>query len=100
MGSVAASCSSPRCAMKDPYILEWVAHHLATGFTDIAICTNDCVDGSPALLDRLHELGLVTHLVNEVGPHDKAQLAAYARIEKLPVLREVDWAMVLDADEF
>jgi hypothetical protein len=27
-------------------------------------------------------------------------LAAYARIEKLPVLREVDWAMVLDADEF
>ena len=73
-----------------PYILEWVAHHLATGFTDIVICTNDCVDGSPALLDRLQELRVVTHLVNKVGPRDKAQLAAYARIEELPV----------DADEF
>ena len=52
------------------------------------------------MLDRLQELGLVTHLVNQVGPQDKAQLAAYARIEKLPVLREADWAMVLDADEF
>ena len=83
-----------------PYILEWVAHHLATGFTDIVICTNDCVDGSPALLDRLQELRVVTHLVNKVGPRDKAQLAAYARIEELPVLRETHWAMVLDADEF
>lgn len=27
-------------------------------------------------------------------------MAAYARIEKLPVLREADWAMVLEADEF
>ena len=59
-----------------PYILEWVAHHLATGFTDIVICTNDCVDGSPALLDRLHELGVITHLVHKVGPRDQAQLAA------------------------
>lgn len=83
-----------------PYIVEWVAYHLTIGFTDIVIATNDCVDGSPALLDRLQELGLVTHLVNRVGPADKAQLAAYAGIEKLPVVREVDWAMVLDADEF
>ncbi|MBV9200702.1 MAG: glycosyltransferase family 2 protein [Alphaproteobacteria bacterium] len=83
-----------------PYILEWVAHHLAIGFTDIVICTNDCVDESPALLDRLQELAPVTHLVNEVGADEKAQLAAYARIEKLPLLRDVVWAMVLDADEF
>jgi hypothetical protein len=40
-----------------PYILEWVAYHLAIGFTDIVICTNDCVDGSLALLERLQELG-------------------------------------------
>jgi hypothetical protein len=36
-----------------------------TGFTDIVICTNDCVDGSPALLDRLQELRVATHVVNQ-----------------------------------
>src|SRR5918993_5997334 len=47
-----------------PHILEWVAYHLAVGFTDIVICTNDCIDESPLLLDRLQQLGLVTHLAN------------------------------------
>jgi hypothetical protein len=83
-----------------PFVLEWVAYHLATGFTDVVICSNDCVDESPALLGRLQELGFVTHLVNDCGPGDKPQLAAYARAERLPVVRDADWAMVLDADEF
>ena len=83
-----------------PFILEWVTYHRAIGFTDIVICTNDCDDGSPDLLSRLQELGLVTHLHRDVEPGDKAQLSAYALAEKLPVLNEVDWAMVLDADEF
>ncbi|WP_132254068.1 glycosyltransferase family 2 protein [Methylobacterium segetis] len=83
-----------------PYILEWLAYHRAIGFTDIVVCTNDCVDGSPALLDRLQALGLVTHLAHAVAPDDKPQLAAYARAEALPVLAEAAWIMVLDADEF
>jgi hypothetical protein len=61
-----------------PFILEWVAYHLATGFTDVVICSNGCIDESPALLDRLQELGLITHLVNDCGPADKPQLAARA----------------------
>ena len=83
-----------------PYILEWLAYHRSIGFTDVVIGTNDCVDGSPALLDRLWERGFVTHQANAFDPADKPQLAAYARAETLPVLREADWAMVLDADEF
>ena len=83
-----------------PYILEWLAYHHSIGFTDIVICTNDCVDESPALLDRLQELACVTHLPHTVAPGDKPQLAAYARAEALPVLTEADWVMVLDADEF
>lgn len=82
------------------YILEWLAYHRSIGFADVVIGTKDCVDGSPALLDRLHERGLPTHQANAFGPEDKPQLAAYARAESLPVLREADWAMVLDADEF
>ena len=33
-----------------PYLLEWVAYHRLIGFTDIVVCSNDCVDGSPAHL--------------------------------------------------
>ena len=36
-----------------PFILEWVAHNLAIGADEIAIFSNDCTDGSDALLDRL-----------------------------------------------
>jgi hypothetical protein len=38
--------------MKDeaPYLLEWVAHHLAVGFTDIVVYTNDCTDGTVEML--------------------------------------------------
>jgi hypothetical protein len=83
-----------------PFILEWVAHHRAIGFTDILIASNDCVDGSPALLERLHRLGAITHLPVQPAPGEKPQLAAYAALERLPVVAEADWAMVLDADEF
>jgi Glycosyl transferase family 2 len=83
-----------------PFILEWVAYHLAVGFTDIVICTNDCVDESPLLLERLQELAPVIHLANPVRPDEEPQLVAYRRAEALPVVREADWLMVLDADEF
>lgn len=83
-----------------PYILEWVAYHLAAGFTDIVICTNDCVEQSPLLLERLQELGRVIHVANEVGPGEEAQLVAYSRAQQLPAVRDADWLMVLDADEF
>jgi len=48
--------------MKDeaPYLLEWFAHHMAVGFTDILVYTNDCSDGTDAMLMRLEELGRVT----------------------------------------
>jgi hypothetical protein len=44
--------------MKDeaPNLLEWFAHHLAVGFTDILVYTNDCTDGTVEMLQRLEEL--------------------------------------------
>ena len=46
--------------MKDegPYVIEWIAHHLAIGFTDLVVYTNDCSDGTDSMLIRLEELGL------------------------------------------
>ncbi len=83
-----------------PFVLEWAAYHLAIGFTDLVVCTNDCCDDSPALLDRLAALAPVTHLRTRVSPGGKAQLEAYAQAETLPIVRSAEWAMVLDADEF
>ena len=83
-----------------PYILEWVAYHRSIGFTDILICTNGCIDGSPSLVDRLDALGLAIHIRNDVPDGQEAQLSGYALAETHSILREADWAMVLDADEF
>ena len=44
-----------------PFLLEWVAHHKALGFDDIVICTNDCADGTDAMVRRLAEMGLARH---------------------------------------
>ena len=83
-----------------PFLLEWLAYHRSIGFTDVIVCTNHCVDGSPDLLDRLQALGYLDHLRNNVPEGTEAQLTGYALAERHPALAEADWAMVLDADEF
>jgi hypothetical protein len=47
-----------------PFILEWVAYHRSIGIGNFIVFSNDCADGTVELLDRLDELGLVTHLPN------------------------------------
>ena len=82
-----------------PYILEWLAYHRSIGFTDVLVCTNDCIDDSPALLDRLAELGLVVHLRSNPASQREAQLVAYTLAASHPLTDVADWAMVLDGDE-
>ena len=82
------------------YLLEWVAHARAAGFTDLLILTNDCADGTDAMADRLAALGLAAHVPNP-GPHPKgAQWAALDRAGRHPLWAAADWAMVHDIDEF
>jgi hypothetical protein len=83
-----------------PFLLEWIAYHRLIGFTDIIVCTNDCVDGSPELLDALADQGAVRHLRCAPGPEHQPQLFAYSRAEPLVRRIDPDWTMVLDADEF
>ncbi|MBT8475347.1 MAG: glycosyltransferase family 2 protein [Alphaproteobacteria bacterium] len=88
--------------MKDegPYVIEWVAHHLAVGFTDFVIYTNDCTDGTDKMLTRMQELGLVQHRNNAIPEGMKPQPSAlkYAQVE--PEVAASDWLLVFDADEF
>jgi hypothetical protein len=83
-----------------PYLLEWVAYHRLIGFTDIVVCSNDCVDGSPALLDALQGRGLLRHIPCNPGPDNKPQLFAYRQAEAVLSKTWPDVLMVLDGDEF
>ena len=83
------------------FLLEWLSHHRAVGFTDFLVLSNDCQDGSDLMLDRLEALGLLVHLRNP-APYDKAgvQFTAMKRAADHPLLAQVDWILPLDIDEF
>ena len=89
--------------MKDegPFVVEWVAHHLAVGFTEVMVYTNDCSDGTDTLLKRLEALEIGVHhreniMPEGVKPHPS--MLKLAGEEDLVI--NSDWLLVLDADEF
>jgi len=88
--------------MKDegPYVIEWVAHHLAVGFTDLVVYTNDCSDGTDDILIRLETLGLAHHRRNVIPDGLRPQPSALNHAQDEPVVQQSDWVMVFDADEF
>lgn len=82
------------------FLLEWLAHHRAVGFTDFLVFSNDCDDGTDTMLDRLGTMGELTHIRNP-GPHPQGpQWAALNTASNHPCFKAADWAMVLDIDEF
>ena len=82
-----------------PFVLEWIAHHWALGVTACVVVTNDCDDGTDALLDRLMEAGEVVHLRQEARP-GKVQWQALSLAEETGAVRDADWVLPLDCDEF
>ena len=88
--------------MKDeaPYLIEWFAHHLAVGFTDILVYTNDCTDGTDDMLIRLEELGLGHHRRNDIPEGVKPQPSAIKHAQAEKIVQESDWVLLFDADEF
>lgn len=83
-----------------PFLLEWIAYHRAIGFTDFLIFSNDCVDGTDAMLDRLAELGIITHLPNPREGQKAIQWQALTRARAHPLAQRAEWIMVADVDEF
>ena len=82
------------------FLIEWLAHHRAAGFTDFLVFSNDCHDGTDAMLDRLAAMGWLTHVPNP-GPHDKgAHFEALKKAERHPLFKAADWAAAIDIDEF
>lgn len=83
-----------------PFILEWVAHHRVVGFDAIYVASNDCSDGSDALLAALDRAGIIGHVPNEVAPGVIPQHAGYDRIRATHPIDRAEWLMMLDTDEF
>jgi hypothetical protein len=82
------------------FLLEWLAHHRAAGVTDVLAFSNDCTDGTDLMLDRLQEIGWLTHVRND-GPHEKGpQWQALKTAATHPLTRSADWVLTLDIDEF
>lgn len=82
-----------------PFILEWVAHNLAIGADVIAVFSNDCTDGSDALLDRLDAMGRLRHFDN-TSRQPAPQRRAYRRFLKMELAGPEDWVIPIDADEY
>jgi hypothetical protein len=87
--------------MKDegPFLMEWLAYHAGLGFDAIIVATNQCTDGSDALLAHLAARGLVTHFDHDPGarpPQDAAMdlILAFARSHGITHLLHID------SDEF
>ncbi|MEM9551559.1 MAG: glycosyltransferase family 2 protein, partial [Pseudomonadota bacterium] len=83
------------------FLIEWLAHHQTVGFNRFLVFSNDCQDGTDAMLDRLEQLGHVTHLRND-GPyhHRGIQFTALKAAENTETVRDADWILPLDVDEF
>nr|WP_283949894.1 glycosyltransferase family 2 protein [Limobrevibacterium gyesilva] len=82
-------------------ILEWVAHYRALGFEGLFVYTNNNSDGSEELLRTLSAQGIVTLIENSVGGGVKPQRKAYDHsVFCLPELRDYEWALYCDSDEF
>jgi Glycosyl transferase family 2 len=82
------------------FLIEWLAHHRACGFTDFLIFSNDCNDGTDTMLDRLAAMGWLTHVRND-GPHDEGpQWAALKAADKHPLVTSAAWVLFFDIDEF
>ena len=88
--------------MKDeaPFLLHWIAHHRLIGFDRIVVFTNDCSDGTDALLDRLAVMGEVLHHRNKVPDAGKPQPLALRRAANLPEVVDSTWLIALDVDEY
>lgn len=82
------------------FLIDWLAYHRRAGFTDFLVSSNDCDDGTDRMLDRLAEMGWLTHVPNP-GPHAKgAHFEALKKAERHPLFRACDWAAGIDIDEF
>lgn len=83
-----------------PFLIEWLAYHQHIGFTDFLIYSNDCDDGTDAMLDRLATLGHLVHERNHSRGKKPIQWRALNKADRHALTKAADWIFVADVDEF
>ncbi len=84
-----------------PFIVDWIAYHRAIGVDRFVVFTNDCADGTDALLGALAASGCVERHDNPYADTQKVpQRAALDAAWKLEVVKGAGWLMTLDVDEY
>jgi Glycosyl transferase family 2 len=90
-------------AMRDDgiYILEWVAHYLSLGFDHIIVYTNDNADGSEELLRLLAGHAVITLIESQTSGTVPPESKGFGHaLHLLHDLRDFEWALFVDSDEY
>jgi hypothetical protein len=83
-----------------PYIVEWLAHHLAVGFDRMMVLSHDCTDGSDELLAALAQDRRIEHVRFVPKGGKSVQWQALRYLRDLDIYKMADWALFFDCDEF
>ena len=83
-----------------PYIVEWIAYHRAIGVDNFLIYSNNCDDGTSEILDRLQRMGVLQHRKNDAWRGNSPQQFALNQSLGEPVVKNADWIIHIDVDEF
>jgi len=82
------------------HLIEWIAYHQVIGFDRVIVHSNDCTDGSDALLEHLSKKGVIEHLSNHVPVGEAPQTIAMRAVLTYLETSPVDWLLHCDSDEF
>ncbi|WP_435138715.1 glycosyltransferase family 2 protein [Pseudopelagicola sp. nBUS_19] len=84
-----------------PFLVEWCAHHFALGFDKIFVATNDCSDGTEALIAAIGAVFPIYHVDNPAPLADRTvQTSAVRRCIAHTEAQDQTWALHIDLDEF
>ena len=76
-----------------PFLLEWVAYHSVLGFDRIFVYTNACTDGTDMMLERLQQMGVLTHMHNPMSEGLGPQESAMQHFLSLDDVQKLDWVL-------
>ncbi len=83
-----------------PYIVEWLAHHLAVGFDRMLVFSHDCTDGSDELLSTLAQDHRIEHVRFVPKGGKSVQWQALRHLRDIEWYKNASWALFFDCDEF